>query len=219
MYSGLKLSPTRIKICGITRPEDALAAASGGADAIGLVFYADSPRAVTVQEAKDIAQVLPPFVTLVSLFVNAPAETISNVLSQVPVGLIQFHGDEDNRFCRGFGRPWIKALRVRDSMNVAKEATALSGATGVLLDAWQEGVPGGTGRTFDWALVNEQLPLPVVLAGGLDEVNVGDAIGGLRPWAVDVSGGVESSPGIKDAEKIQRFVAAVRAADQKTLDM
>jgi phosphoribosylanthranilate isomerase len=212
------LSPTRIKICGITRPEDALAAASSGADAIGLVFYADSPRAVTVQEAKDIAQVLPPFVTLVSLFVNAPAETISDVLSQVPVGLIQFHGDEDNRFCRGFGRPWIKALRVRDSMNVAKEAAALSGATGVLLDAWQEGVPGGTGRPFDWTLVNEQLPLPVVLAGGLDEVNVGDAIGGLRPWAVDVSGGVESSPGIKDAEKIQRFVAAVRAADQKTLD-
>ena len=219
MYSGLKLSPTRIKICGITRPEDALAAASSGADAIGLVFYADSPRAVTVQEAKDIAQVLPPFVTLVSLFVNAPAETISNVLSQVPVGLIQFHGDEDSRFCREFGRPWIKALRVRDSMNVAKEAAALSGATGVLLDAWQEGVPGGTGRTFDWALANEQLPLPMVLAGGLDEVNVGDAIGGLRPWAVDVSGGVESSPGIKDAEKIQRFVAAVRAADQKTLDM
>lgn len=213
------MSPTRIKICGITRPEDALAAASSGADAIGLVFYADSPRAVTVQEAKDIAQVLPPFVTLVSLFVNAPAETISNVLSQVPVGLIQFHGDEDSRFCRGFGRPWIKALRVRESMNVAKEAAALSGATGVLLDAWQEGVPGGTGRTFDWALANEQLPLPMVLAGGLDEVNVGDAIGGLRPWAVDVSGGVESSPGIKDAEKIQRFVAAVRAADQKTLDM
>ena len=213
------MSPTRIKICCITRPEDALAAASSGADAIGLVFYADSPRAVTVQEAKDIAQVLPPFVTLVSLFVNAPAETISNVLSQVPVGLIQFHGDEDSRFCRGFGRPWIKALRVRDSMNVAKEAAALSGATGVLLDAWQEGVPGGTGRTFDWALANEQLPLPMVLAGGLDEVNVGDAIGGLRPWAVDVSGGVESSPGIKDAEKIQRFVAAVRAADQKTLDM
>jgi phosphoribosylanthranilate isomerase len=219
VYSGLKLSPTRFKICGITRPEDALAAASGGADAIGLVFYADSPRAVTVQEAKDIAQVLPPFVTLVSLFVNAPAETISNVLSQVPVGLIQFHGDEDSRFCREFGRPWIKALRVRDSMNVAKEAAALSGATGVLLDAWQEGVPGGTGRTFDWALANEQLPLPMVLAGGLDEVNVGDAIGGLRPWAVDVSGGVEASPGIKDAEKIQRFVAAVRAADQKTLDM
>ena len=213
------MSPTRIKICGITRPEDALAAANSGADAIGLVFYADSPRAVTVQEAKDIAQVLPPFVTLVSLFVNAPAETISNVLSQVPVGLIQFHGDEDSRFCREFGRPWIKALRVRDSMNVAKEAAALSGATGVLLDAWQEGVPGGTGRTFDWALANEQLPLPMVLAGGLDEVNVGDAIGGLRPWAVDVSGGVESSPGIKDAEKIQRFVAAVRAADQKTLDM
>ena len=213
------MSPTRIKICGITRPEDALAAASSGADAIGLVFYADSPRAVTVQEAKDIAQVLPPFVTLVSLFVNAPAETISDVLSQVPIDLIQFHGDEDSRFCRGFGRPWIKALRVRDSMNVAKEAAALSGATGVLLDAWQEGVPGGTGRTFDWALANEPLPLPMVLAGGLDEVNVGEAIDGLRPWAVDVSGGVESSPGIKDADKIQRFVAAVRAADQKTLDM
>ncbi len=213
------MSPTRIKICGITGPEDALAAVSCGADAIGLVFYDKSPRAVTVEQGKAIAEVLPPFVTLVSLFVNASADTVTDVISQLPVGLIQFHGDEDAAFCQQFARPWIKALRVREDMDLVDETAALIGARGVLLDAWQEGVPGGTGRTFNWALADEQLALPVILAGGLTEVNVGDAISSLRPWAVDVSGGVEVSPGIKDAKKIQRFIAAVRAADQKTLDV
>ncbi|MEP5566996.1 MAG: phosphoribosylanthranilate isomerase [Halioglobus sp.] len=212
------MSPTRIKICGITNPDDARAAVDSGADALGLVFYAKSPRAVTLLQAQAIAEVVPPFVTLVSLFVNADAETITDVVSQLPVGLIQFHGDEEADYCQSFGRPWIKALRVREEMNVAKEVAALAGAKGVLLDAWQDGVPGGTGKTFDWSLANEQLALPIVLAGGLNDGNVGEAIDSLRPRAVDVSGGVEASPGIKDPEKIKRFVAAVRAADQKRLD-
>lgn len=212
------MAPTRIKICGITSPEDARAAVDNGADAIGLVFYANSPRAVSLSQAQAIAEVVPPFVTLVSLFVNADADTIADVVTQLPVGLIQFHGDEEAGYCQSFGRPWIRALRVREGMDIAKEVAAMPGAKGVLLDAWQEGVPGGTGKTFDWTLANEHVALPVVLAGGLNEANVGEAIGSLRPWAVDVSGGVEASPGIKDPEKIKRFVAAVRAADQKRLD-
>lgn len=213
------MAPTRIKICGITNPEDARAAVDNGADALGLVFYPESPRAVTLSEAQAIAEVVPPFVTLVSLFVNADVETITNVVTQLPVGLIQFHGDEEAGYCQSFERPWIKALRVREDMPVAQEVAALQGAKGVLLDAWQDGVPGGTGKTFDWSLANEQLALPLVLAGGLNEGNVGEAIDRLRPWAVDVSGGVEASPGTKDPEKIKRFVAAVRAADQKRLDI
>ncbi|MEP4148208.1 MAG: phosphoribosylanthranilate isomerase [Halioglobus sp.] len=218
MQSGLNLAPTRIKICGITRPEDARAAVDNGADAIGLVFYPNSPRAVSLSQAQAIAEVVPPFVTLVSLFVNADADMIADVVTQLPVGLIQFHGDEEAGYCQSFGRPWIRALRVREGMDIDREVAAMPGAQGVLLDAWQDGVPGGTGKTFDWTLANERVALPVVLAGGLNEANVGEAIASLCPWAVDVSGGVEASPGIKDPEKIKRFVAAVRAADQKRLD-
>lgn len=209
------MSPTRIKICGITRPEDARSAVNCGADAIGLVFYAKSPRAVSVEQAREIAASVPPFVTLVSLFVNAEPETVVDVVEQLPIGLIQFHGDESASYCRQFGRPWIKALRVRQEMDVASECGDYQGASGILLDAWQDGVPGGTGKTFDWTLASQELPLPMVLAGGLNDANVGDAIQSLRPWAVDVSGGVEVSPGIKDPGKIERFIAAVRAADQQ----
>lgn len=212
------MTPTRIKICGITRPEDALSAIESGADAIGLVFYANSARAVTLEQAAEIAAVVPPFVTIVSLFVNADADTVADVVSRVPVGLIQFHGDEKAAFCASFKRPWIKALRVRDDTDLAAASLAYADGCGVLLDAWQDGVPGGTGKTFDWRLAEQGLSLPVVLAGGLRPDNVGDAIARVRPWAVDVSGGVESAPGIKDAEKINRFVAAVRAADQQLLD-
>ena len=212
------MTPTRIKICGITRPEDALSAINSGADAIGLVFYANSSRAVSVEQAAEIVSVLPPFVTLVSLFVNEQAGKIEEIVSRLPVGLIQFHGDETAQFCASFNRPWIKALRVREDMNVAAECASYPGARGVLLDAWQEGVPGGTGKTFDWHQAEGSLPLPMVLAGGLNEANVGEAITTLQPWAVDVSGGVESAPGLKDAGKIQRFVAAVRAADQQLLE-
>jgi phosphoribosylanthranilate isomerase len=219
VLSGLILTSTRIKICGITRPEDALSAISCGADALGLVFYEKSPRAVTLEQARSIAAVVPPFVTIVSLFVNAPAQTVTDVITEIPVGLIQFHGDEDAAFCGQFGRPWIKALRVRSGMDLAAECAALEGAQGVLLDAWQEGVPGGTGKTFDWSLARQSLPLPLVLAGGLNEDNVVEAMDSLQPAAVDVSGGVEASPGIKDPGKIKRFIAAVRAADQQQLDM
>jgi phosphoribosylanthranilate isomerase len=150
----------------------------------------------------------------VSLFVDEPPGAIERILQAVPVDLIQFHGEESPEFCRRFGRPWVKALRVRPGLDVAGACHAYRDARAVLLDSWQEGVPGGTGRVFDWGLAPRDLPLPVVLAGGLNENNVGAAISRLRPAAVDVSGGVEASRGIKDPAKMKRFVAAVRAADQ-----
>lgn len=204
---------TRIKICGITRPEDAHLAAMHGADAIGLVFYAASPRAVTVEQAVRIARAVPPFVTVVALFVDEPAENIRRIIDSVPVDLIQFHGSESAGFCQQFARPWIKAVRVKPSVDLMAACRDYSSARGVLLDSWVEGVPGGTGKIFDWQLVAQELSLPLVLAGGLDDSNVGTAIARLRPAAVDVSGGVELVPGIKDQEKITRFIAAVRAAD------
>jgi phosphoribosylanthranilate isomerase len=205
---------TRIKICGITRPEDARSAADSGADAIGLVFYPGSRRAISVDRAAEIVASLPPFVTCVALFVDESAEQIGRTLARVPVDMIQFHGDESPAFCRQFGRPWIKALRVRPGLDIAALSARYGDARAILLDAWEEGVPGGTGKTFDWALAPAALNLPVVLAGGLNPTNVGAAVAMLRPDAVDVSGGVESSPGIKDAVKIADFVSAVRAAEQ-----
>jgi phosphoribosylanthranilate isomerase len=203
---------TRIKICGITRPEDARVAVDSGADAIGLVFYAESPRYVDEERAAQIVAAVPPFVTVVALFVDELAAEIARILQHVPVDLIQFHGGEDAAFCRQFGRPWIKALRVRAGMDLQQSCLDYKGARGVLLDNWEAGIPGGTGKSFDWGLAEAPLPLPVVLAGGLNEENVAAAIGRVRPAGVDVSGGVEQSPGIKDADKIRRFVAAVRAA-------
>lgn len=205
----------RIKICGITRPEDARLAADCGADAIGLVFYAASRRGIDVERAARIAQALPPFVTLVALFVDETAENIERVLERVPVDLLQFHGCEAPGFCAQFRRPWIKALRVRPGLDLITGCRDYGAARAILLDSWQEGVPGGTGRTFDWALAARKLPLPMVLAGGLDADNVGRAIARLRPAAVDVSGGVERSPGIKDPDRISDFVGAVRAAQQR----
>lgn len=209
------MAPTRIKICGITRPADARAATDSGADAIGLVFYDKSPRAVTVENAAAIACVVPPFVNVVALFVDESANTIQHALDTLPIDLIQFHGDESPEFCRQFGRPWVKALRVRSGLDLAAECLRYRGARGVLLDSWQDGVPGGTGKTFDWQLAASKLPLPVVLAGGLHAGNVGDAIRALQPAAVDVSGGVEISPGIKDARRIEQFIAAVKTADRQ----
>lgn len=209
------MTQTRIKICGITRTEDARLAVASGADAIGLVFYAKSPRAVTADQAARIVAQIPPFVTVVALFVNELAGEITRILNTVRPDLLQFHGDESADFCQQFERPWIKALRVRPDIDVGAACQQYRQARGVLLDSWQEGVPGGTGKTFDWQLARGTLPLPIVLAGGLRADNVGDAITGLRPAAVDVSGGVEQSPGIKDAVKIEQFIAAVRAADQQ----
>jgi len=207
------LSHTRIKICGITRARDALAAAELGADAIGLVFYPRSPRAVNAATALQILAEVPPFLSVVALFVDEPASAVDRILSQVPVDTLQFHGDESPGFCNRFGRPWLKALRVREGVDVAAAVRDYAAARAILLDSWQEGVPGGTGRTFDWNLAPTALPRPVVLAGGLDDGNVGEAVRRIRPAAVDVSGGVESAPGVKDREKIRRFIAAVRAAD------
>lgn len=213
VLSGLFVARTRIKICGITRPEDARAAVSCGADAIGLVFYPKSPRSVTIDQAREIAAVVPPFVSLVALFVDESAKAIYQVLKSVPVSLIQFHGREDAAFCRQFQRPWVKALRMKPGMDLQAQCRHYKGAAGLLLDAFQEGVPGGTGKTFDWSLAEGALPMPWVLAGGLDADNVGQAVRLLQPGAVDVSGSVEASHGIKDLEKISQFVAAVRAAD------
>jgi phosphoribosylanthranilate isomerase len=207
------MAKTRIKVCGITRQDDARAAVGSGADAIGLVFYSKSPRAVSVEQAAAIVAVVQPFVSVVALFVDASASTIEHTLSAVPIDVIQFHGDESSAFCEQFHRPWIKALRMKPGLDVAGSCAPLLKARGILLDSWQEGVPGGTGKSFDWHLAPERLPLPVVVAGGLHAGNVGEAIRILRPAAVDVSGGVESAPGLKDAHKIGQFIAAVRAAD------
>lgn len=206
------MSNVRSKICGITRIEDALAAAQAGADAIGLVFYAKSPRAVEVQQARAIIRALPPFVTTVGLFVNATRCELGEILDAVPLDLLQFHGDETPAECEGHGRPWIKALRVRPGDDLEAACQHYAGASGILLDTFVPGVPGGTGQAFDWSLVPAQLSKPIVLAGGLEPGNVGQAIAQVRPWAVDVSGGVEQAKGIKDASRIQAFLSAVRQA-------
>jgi phosphoribosylanthranilate isomerase len=205
--------PTAVKICGITRPEDALAAARCGAHAIGLVFYRPSPRYVTPEKARDIIRMLPPFVTTVGLFVDAPAGEVSDVLSVAPVNLLQFHGAETPEFCRRFGLPYLKAVRVRAGVDLLQYASDYHDAKALLLDAFVDGTHGGTGETFDWNLVPRGLPLPVVLSGGLGAHNVADAIRKVRPWAVDVSSGVETGKGIKDAAKIAAFMSGVRNAD------
>jgi len=205
------LPVVRSKICGITRVEDALAAADAGADAIGLVFYAKSPRAVSVPQARAIVAALPPFVTTVGLFVNASRCELNEILEAVPLDLLQFHGDETASDCAGYHRPYIKALRVRPGEDVRARCAEYPQAAGILLDTFVAGVPGGTGEAFDWRLVPEDPGCPIILAGGLTPENVTAAIRQVRPWAVDVSGGVEAQKGIKDAEKVRAFVAAVRA--------
>lgn len=200
---------TRVKICGITRAEDASAAIQHGCDAIGLVFYEPSPRYVTPATARSIAAGLPPFVSAVGLFVDADAEYVCEVLSQVRLDLLQFHGDETPEYCRQFGVPYLKAVRVRPETNLLQYAAAYADAKALLLDAYMPGTPGGTGTTFDWALIPRDFPKPIILAGGLDAGNVSEAIRQCRPYAVDVSGGVERQKGIKDAEKIAAFMRGV----------
>lgn len=204
----------RSKICGITRIEDALAAVAAGADAIGLVFYAKSPRAVNVQQARAIIAALPPFVTSVGLFVNASRCELGEILDAVPLDLLQFHGDESAADCEGYHRPYIKALRVKAGDDIAAACLAYPGASGILLDTYVEGVPGGTGEAFDWSLVPQGLSKPIILAGGLTPDNVAAAIARVRPYAVDVSGGVEQGKGIKDPAKIQAFMQAVRRSNE-----
>ena len=203
---------TRVKICGITRVQDGLAAVQLGAHAIGLVFYDASPRAVTNKQACMIVDALPPFVTAVGLFVNAEPDAVRKTLATVPLQLLQFHGDETPAYCSAFGVPYLKAVRVRPGVDLLQYAHDYRGARGLLLDAFVEGIRGGTGATFDWGLIPRDLALPIVLSGGLDADNVEAAVRAVRPWAVDVSGGVESAKGIKDAAKIEAFMNGVRNA-------
>lgn len=205
---------TRVKICGLTREADVDAAAAAGADAIGLVFHPASPRAVTPELARRLCAHLPPFVTVVGLFVDASPAVVHRVLDAVPLELIQFHGDEDPLLCASFGRRWIKAVRMRPGLDLDAVARRYAAAAGLLLDAYDPAVAGGTGRRFDWGRIPAMLAPRIVLAGGLTPENVADAIRCVRPYGVDVSGGVESAKGIKDRVKIFRFMQGVRDGEQ-----
>nr|WP_211162109.1 phosphoribosylanthranilate isomerase [Aromatoleum petrolei] len=196
----------------MTRAEDVHAAVEAGADAIGLVFYPPSPRFVAFERAAELAALVPPFVTTVGLFVNADAAYVLQALAQVPLQLLQFHGDESEAQCAAFGRPWIKAARVRPGVDLVEFSASHPSAAGLLLDAFVDGYGGG-GKVFDWSLIPERLGRPLILSGGLDPGNVAEAVRRIRPWAVDVSSGVESGKGIKDAARIAAFVAGVRNAD------
>ena len=207
------LRRTRIKICGITQVDSALAAANAGADAIGLVFYAGSSRAVSAAQAAAICAALPPFVSTIGLFVDAAADEINAVLKTVPLSALQFHGDEAPDFCARFARPYLKALRMRPDLDLFAATEQFAGASALLLDTYRAGVAGGTGEVFDWERVPRELASRIVLAGGLNPDNVAQAVARVRPYAVDVSGGVESAPGVKDVARIHSFVAAVRRAD------
>ena len=216
MIAGSLTTRTRVKICGITRPEDGAAAARLGADAIGLVFYAPSPRAVTAERAIAIAAALPPFVTRVGLFVNAAPAEIEAVLAAVRLDLLQFHGDETEADCRRYGLPYLKAVSMRPDLDMGAALRAYPSASGFLLDAYHPALPGGSGERFDWARVPAESPQPIVLAGGLTPDNVAEAVRTVRPYAVDVSSGVEASKGIKDASKMAEFIRGVRRGDDES---
>jgi len=204
---------TRIKICGITRYEDATAAAAAGADAIGFVFYRNSPRFVDPDRAKAIAVAIPPFVSTVGLFVDADAADVEASLRTFRVDYLQFHGDENREYCSQFGVPFLKAVRMRPGLDLLHYSADFSAARALLLDAFVDGVPGGTGQRFDWNLIPRNLPVPIVLSGGLSPDNITEAVRKVRPWAVDVSSGVEAAKGIKDGDKIKQFIRGVRNAD------
>ena len=206
---------TRIKFCGITRSDDLAAAVSSGADALGLVFYPASPRAVTPTEAVHLLKTRPAWVSIVGLFVNAEANWVRETVRRVTLDCLQFHGEESPEYCQQFGLPWMKAIAVAPGDDVMARAAPYADAAAILLDTYKEGVPGGTGECFDWSLIPKELSTPVVLAGGLTPDNVSAAIRSVRPYAVDVSGGVEVAPGRKSAEHMRRFADAVRIADME----
>jgi len=213
---------TRVKICGITRVEDAIAAAHAGADAIGLVFWSGTPRCVSLDQARAIADAAPAFVTIVGLFVDPAADAVRAVLNAVPLDLLQFHGNEPADFCASFGRPYIKSVPVKPGVDLLQYAARYGDAHGLIFDAFEPGgLPGGTGKTFDWDALPDALARPLILSGGLTPQNVGAAIRTARPWAVDVSSGVETTgedgrprKGIKSAAKIAAFIREVRNADE-----
>lgn len=201
---------TRIKICGINHLDDALKAVECGADAIGIIFVEKSPRYASLTEARVIAESLPPFVTVVGLFMDAPEAKVREALKVVPLNLLQFHGDESAEYCDQFNMPYIKVLRMRENANVVAYAQEFPNASGLLLDAYHKGMGGGTGQTFDWSIIPGDLPLPLILAGGLTPDNVASAVEQVRPYAVDVSSGVESEPAVKDHKKIEQFIKEVQ---------
>ena len=201
---------TRVKICGITRVQDAMAAVNSGADAIGLVFYEDSPRAISIENARAIVQKLPPFVTVVGLFVDPSPKDVAAVLHRVSLDLLQFHGNELPSECAAYSKPYIKAIKVKEGDDIAAQVSKYTTARGVLLDTYDPRLPGGTGRVFDWTKIPKKLDKPLILAGGLTAENVWQAISKVRPFAVDVSGGVEAAKGIKDPEKIAAFMRGVQ---------
>ena len=208
------MARTRVKICGITRVEDAISAVDAGADAIGLVFYKQSPRFVSIQQAQAIVAAMPPFISVVGLFVNVATAEIQSVLSKVRLDIIQFHGDETpqhcEQICAQINLPFYKAIRMKPDTNLLQYAIDFKAAKALLLDAYSEQAYGGTGNTFDWNLIPHDLPKPIILAGGLAAKNVASAIQQVRPYAVDVSGGVELTKGLKSAEKIAAFMQAVK---------
>lgn len=208
------MNRTRIKICGITRQEDADVAVAAGADALGFVFYDPSPRNVSVEQAAEIIHGLPAFVTSTALFVNAEPEFVQRVIDETGIDLLQFHGDEDVVYCEQFSRPYMKAIRMKPGVDVAAECQRYSSAAAVLLDAYRPGVPGGTGESFDWDRIPAEVRSSIVLAGGLNPDNIRRAVETVCPFAVDVSGGVEASKGIKDKDKVVKFTQEVNRAYQ-----
>ena len=199
----------RVKICGLTRPEDIDGAVQFGADALGLVFYEPSPRSVSLELAAELAKRVPAFMSVVGLFVNPSRQEVEAVLERVPLDLLQFHGDESADFCASFGRRWIKAIRVRKAGQIEAAFEEFHNASGLLVDAWEPDRYGGTGKSFNWDLIPDYRPLPIILAGGLSSDNVFAAVKQVKPWAVDVSGGVEQDKGIKDIQKISHFIKEV----------
>lgn len=207
------MSRTRIKICGLRDPAHAKIAAEEGADAIGLVFHKPSPRYLEMRDAAKVAQALPPFVAAVGLFVDLPADQVRAILQEVPLDLLQFHGDETPEYCEQFGRPYIRVAKMGPGVDLLEYADRFSRAKALILDADVPGVAGGTGETFEWSAVPRNLPLPLILSGGLNARNVARAVREVRPWAVDVSSGVESARGVKDPAKIVEFIRSVRRED------
>ena len=202
----------RIKICGITRPEDATVAAACGADAIGLVFYKDSPRYIEIKAARSVINAVPPFTAKVGVFVEPDEAEVAAILENLSLDLLQFHGDESPELCRRFGKPYIKAVRMKADVDLMAYARQYPDASALLLDSHVAGIPGGTGQVFDWGMIPEELNRPIILAGGLNPGNVGAAVARIHPYAVDVSGGVEAEKGVKDKQKIEEFIRAVNNA-------
>lgn len=204
----------RVKICGLTSANIAATAACAGADAVGLVFYPPSSRHLADLElARDIAYAAGPLINIVGLFVDPHAQEVERVLARVPLTMLQFHGDETETFCQSFARPYLKALRMKPGADMEEHARCYGSAAGVLLDAYHPTMPGGTGEMFDWQQIPKSLPRPLILAGGLRPDNIAKAVASVRPWGVDVSGGVESSPGVKDAFLIREFIRRAKAVE------